>query len=180
MKYIIQNRIYITGALSYLSSPFGSLLAGMVVGKIGRKNSMLLVNIPNFIGWTVLSLASSRTAVFMGGILTGFGSGFLEVSVITYVSEIRYAIKANLLFLCFNLNHALLSQISLRGTLLAFTSISITCGMLSIYLMGSLSTWRFTAFCCSILPVVTALVIFLVLILIVKYSIFEIKNKKCT
>lgn len=90
-KLIYETKLYITilGAATYLAQPVGSLLSGMVAGRIGRKNSMLFVNIPNFFGWTLLSLASSSTQVFIGSMLTGFGAGFLEVSVITYVGEIR-------------------------------------------------------------------------------------------
>lgn len=74
--------------MAFIFQPLGSIASGIVLEPLGRKKSMILVNIPHIIGWTLLYYASSLTEIYIAAILLGLGVGFMEAPIITYVGEI--------------------------------------------------------------------------------------------
>lgn len=60
------------------------------VDTLGRKRSMILVNIPYFLGWFVLWHSSSVNEIILGFILLGLAVGLMEAAVVTYLGEIWY------------------------------------------------------------------------------------------
>ena len=120
----------------------GSLFSGWLTEPIGRKWSMILVNIPNIAGWSFLYFANSTSHIYIGGILLGLGVGLMEAPVITYVGEI--------------------SQPAIRGVLLAFSNSSAMFGLFTIYLLGAMTDWRNIASICFFVPVGTSVILYLV------------------
>lgn len=57
---------------------------------LGRRVSMILVNIPYFIGWFTLSQATSVAEIFIGVMMLGLAVGLMEAPVVTYLGEIWY------------------------------------------------------------------------------------------
>lgn len=57
----------------FICQPVGSLISGTVLEPLGRKHSMLLVNIPHLVGWYLFYAALSVPALFAAAILTGLG-----------------------------------------------------------------------------------------------------------
>lgn len=55
---------------------------------LGRKRSMLIVNIPHIIGWFMMYNANSIWMIFLANILFGLGVGLMEAPIITYIGEI--------------------------------------------------------------------------------------------
>lgn len=66
----------------------GSVLSGIVLEPLGRKRSMILVNIPHIIAWLMLYQAGSLEEMYIAAILLGLGVGFMEAPIVTYVGEI--------------------------------------------------------------------------------------------
>lgn len=54
------------------------MLSGIVLEPLGRKRSMILVNIPHIIAWLMLYFAGSLTELFIAAVLLGLGVGFME------------------------------------------------------------------------------------------------------
>lgn len=57
-------------------------------------------------------------------------------------------------FFIYNFSHP-----SIRGMLLAFSNISANGGVFTMYLLGSITTWRNVAIICLIFPISTAIAI---------------------
>lgn len=63
-------------------------MSGFLASWLGRKRSMIFVNIPHIVGWIILYAAKNVDQIFMGNILLGMGNGLMESPVILYVGEI--------------------------------------------------------------------------------------------
>lgn len=92
--------------------------------------------------WTMLGFANSIEIVYAAGILLSVGVGLMESSVITYVGEI--------------------SDPSIRGVLLALANIFVMAGIFTMYVLGSMTTWRQAALICLSLPIVTTVALMFV------------------
>ena len=72
----------------YICQPLGSVLSGIVLERLGRKKSMILVNFPHLIGWFIFYFATSVPMLYVSSVIMGLGIGFMEAPIITYVGEI--------------------------------------------------------------------------------------------
>ncbi|XP_055387594.1 facilitated trehalose transporter Tret1-like isoform X2 [Condylostylus longicornis] len=127
------------GSIPLICQPIGSVLSGWVSEPLGRKKAMIIVNIPHIIGWIILHKSYSIELMYLGAVLLGFGIGFMEAPIITYVGEI--------------------SQPSIRGVLISCAGISVTLGIFIVYWLGSITTWRIAALICLSVPLVTVVAI---------------------
>ena len=66
------------GSVHYIVEPIGSIVSGMVTDPLGRRRTMMLVNIPLIIGWFMMYNASTVTEIFVADILLGLGVGLME------------------------------------------------------------------------------------------------------
>jgi MFS family permease len=67
----------------------GSLLAGPLVDKMGRKFLTLFTMLVYIAGWlTMIFDKNSMITAIIGRCITGFGVGFCSVSVPTYIGEV--------------------------------------------------------------------------------------------
>ncbi|KAG5680532.1 hypothetical protein PVAND_010037 [Polypedilum vanderplanki] len=126
-------------SIAFIFQPIGSVASGIVLEPLGRKKSMILVNIPHIIAWSMLHYASSLTELYIAAILLGLGVGFMEAPIITYVGEI--------------------CEPSIRGILTACAGVAVMIGFSLVYFLGSVTTWRFTALLCCSVPICTAIAI---------------------
>jgi dipeptide/tripeptide permease len=72
----------------YICQPIGSMLSGIVLERLGRKKSMILVNFPHILGWFIFYFANSVPMLYFSSVIMGLGVGFMEAPIITYVGEI--------------------------------------------------------------------------------------------
>uniref|UniRef100_A0A1B0CIY0 Putative sugar transporter n=1 Tax=Lutzomyia longipalpis TaxID=7200 RepID=A0A1B0CIY0_LUTLO len=86
------------GSLAFICTPIGSILSGWVTEPIGRKNAMILVNLPHIAAWLILHFATSVHHMYLAqpairGILTssagvaatlGFFIGYLLGTLVTW------------------------------------------------------------------------------------------------
>ncbi|KAI9498487.1 general substrate transporter [Zychaea mexicana] len=66
----------------------GAMFAGCLAERMGRRDSMFLVNITFVIGAAMNSLATTSTMFAIGRVFVGIGSGAMSVLVSMYIAEI--------------------------------------------------------------------------------------------
>ncbi|KAL4701899.1 hypothetical protein ACJJTC_013187 [Scirpophaga incertulas] len=113
---------------------------GLIMDKIGRKLTMLLLVLPFTLGWLLITFASSVGMMIAGRFITGVAGGAFCVTAPAYTSEI--------------------AQDSIRGTLGSYFQLMITVGILFAYAVGSYtSVFVFNIFC-TLVPIVFGVVFF--------------------
>ncbi|XP_014273037.1 facilitated trehalose transporter Tret1 [Halyomorpha halys] len=122
-------------SIAYLCQPLGSVFSGMMMEPLGRKKSMMLLNIPFLTAWTMLYLANSVATLYIAGAIMGFGVGCTEAPILTYVGEI--------------------TEPRFRGTLTSYAQLCGSLAYVVLYAIGYLTTWRNTVLCCAAVPVIT-------------------------
>nr|XP_018913227.1 PREDICTED: facilitated trehalose transporter Tret1-like isoform X1 [Bemisia tabaci] len=127
------------GSILYFAHPIGALISGFLQELLGRKRSLLLVNIPMLVAWSTLYLASSVYQLYFVSAALGLCIGFCEAPLHSYIGE--------------------MSEPHVRGTLSAMGTASCLMGMLIMYLIGYLVHWRTAALISSFVPVITFLAI---------------------
>ncbi|BES99878.1 Sugar (and other) transporter [Nesidiocoris tenuis] len=126
-------------SISLICQPIGSLFSGLAMEPLGRKRSMLLLNIPFFTGWTLVHFADDIDMLYIAAAIMGFSVGCTEAPILTFVGEI--------------------SEPKYRGTLASYAQLCGSMAYFVVYLLGSLTSWKSTATFCACVPVVTALAI---------------------
>lgn len=123
------------GSILYLFHPFGALISGYVLEKVGRKKLMILVCLPFIAGWIIIYFAYSVSMIILGTISMGIGVGCCEAPILSYIGEI--------------------SEPRMRGSLSLFAGAACNFGVMIIFLIHALTDWRSTVLICAIFPVVT-------------------------
>lgn len=77
------------GSIGLLTEPLASLVSGWFTDTLGRRRTMVLVNLPHIAAWVMMWRATTVVEVFAAGALLGLGIGLMESCVIAYVGEIR-------------------------------------------------------------------------------------------
>ncbi|GFG30815.1 hypothetical protein Cfor_10877, partial [Coptotermes formosanus] len=109
-------------SINLICVPLGCLLSGTLTQPVGRKRSMIAVNVPFVVAWVMFHYASNVGMLYACLVLTGLSGGLLEAPVLTYVAEI--------------------TQPHLRGMLSATSSMCVILGVLIQFLMGTMLSWR--------------------------------------
>ncbi|KAK9500206.1 hypothetical protein O3M35_001508 [Rhynocoris fuscipes] len=122
-----------------LCQPIGSIISGYLVKPLGWKRSMLLLNVPFFICWTMTFFAESLSMLYSSSVVMGLAIGLTEAPMLTYVGEV--------------------SEPKYRGALSAYCQLYFQLATLVVYGLGSALSWRYTAACCAVVPLVTALAV---------------------
>ncbi|KAJ9592807.1 hypothetical protein L9F63_015529 [Diploptera punctata] len=127
---------------------FGCLACGPLLDWLGRRKTLIIMNIPFIIGWTILCVAPSPAPLYMlyiGRVLTGIGSGMVSIPACVYIGE--------------------MATDRLRGVLVTWPSICMSIGVFLIYVigLGIKSNWRLVAGVSISIPVVTITLIFIFL-----------------
>lgn len=72
----------------FIGQPFGSICSAFLTDGLGRRKTMLLVNIPNITAWLLLARTNSLPLVYFAFALFGIGAGLMEAPIMTYLGEI--------------------------------------------------------------------------------------------
>ncbi|KZC08782.1 Facilitated trehalose transporter Tret1, partial [Dufourea novaeangliae] len=129
-------------SLNLFLVPIGCFVSGPVSQYLGRKRTMLLINIPFIIAWLIFYYATTAGMLFIALALTGLTGGLLEAPVMTYVAEV--------------------TQPHLRGMLSATSSMSVILGIFTQMLSGKLTNWRTVALINLTYPVICLIALCLV------------------
>ncbi|KAG4073002.1 hypothetical protein HA402_009421 [Bradysia odoriphaga] len=84
-------------SITAISSPIGSLLAGYLSDKIGRRNTLLFITLISTISWIIIGFSSRDDAAILfielmiGRSLIGIAIGMVTTPAVMYCSEICHA-----------------------------------------------------------------------------------------
>ncbi|XP_077284436.1 facilitated trehalose transporter Tret1-like isoform X2 [Arctopsyche grandis] len=124
-------------SLSSASTPFGCVLGGYLMDRIGRRLTLILTEIPLIFGWILIASAQNIEMIYIGRLLAGLGSGMVGAPARVYTCEV--------------------TQPHLRGMLGALASVCISFGVLLQYVLGSCLNWQILSGISSIIPVISLL-----------------------
>jgi hypothetical protein len=66
-------------SIAFIFQPIGSVMSGIILEPLGRKRSMILVNIPHIVAWLMFHYASSLRDMYISAVLLGLGVGILLI-----------------------------------------------------------------------------------------------------
>ncbi|KAH0550116.1 facilitated trehalose transporter Tret1-like isoform X1 [Cotesia glomerata] len=131
---VTREEITWISSINLFMVPLGCLMSGPISHRLGRKKTMLFINIPFISAWILFYYANSAPLLFVALALTGITGGLCEAPVLTYVAEI--------------------TQPHLRGMLSATSSMAVIIGVFTQILVGSLTDWRTVALINLIFPTI--------------------------
>jgi SP family facilitated glucose transporter-like MFS transporter 8 len=71
----------VAGSINLICVPLGCLMSGIITQPLGRKRSMMMVNVPFIVAWVMFHYASNIGMLFASLVLTGLAGGLLEAPV---------------------------------------------------------------------------------------------------
>ncbi|XP_034949499.1 facilitated trehalose transporter Tret1-2 homolog [Chelonus insularis] len=122
-----------------LASPLGSLLTGPMLDAIGRRSCLQLATIPLCIAWLLIGFASNISWILFGRFSAGFGVGMCSVAVQVFLGEVIDA--------------------RVRASVTTASTTAYCAGMLLVYILGSALKWQTVAFCGTILPIISLILL---------------------
>ncbi|XP_040050597.1 solute carrier family 2, facilitated glucose transporter member 8 [Gasterosteus aculeatus] len=120
------------GSIVTVGAAAGGLLGGWMVGRIGRKLTLMFCSLPFVSGFVVIIAARSVWMLYAGRLLTGLASGVTSLVVPLYISEMAHE--------------------RVRGTLGSCVQLMVVLGIMGAYLAGLYLDWRWLAICSSVPP----------------------------
>ncbi|XP_017484590.1 PREDICTED: facilitated trehalose transporter Tret1-2 homolog [Rhagoletis zephyria] len=129
-------------SINTLSCPLGGLLSGILLDKLGRKNTLIVLNVIALFAWALMALAieSNVDVVFIQLLVSrfciGITMGIASAPVGVYSAEI--------------------SLPRIRGRLILGTSVAISAGIMVIYIIGYFirNDWQLIAMLCCAYQIV--------------------------
>lgn len=147
------HSISIPASLSSAGTPIGCLLSGYVMDRLGRKKTLIMIEIPLIIGWLLIAFASDITMIYIGRVLVGFGSGLgKEIKIFFLWTERKLTDKFIIVGAPCRVYTSEVTQPHLRGMLGAFAAVGISFGVLFQYTVGSFVTWQVLSGVSAIIP----------------------------
>jgi len=127
------------GSIATLGAMLGCVLGGSLVEWRGRRLTLIITCLPFFLGWILIAVGREIEFLCFGRLLTGVGCGMVCVAAPLYVTET--------------------ASRELRGTLGAGIQLSITVGILMVYCLGLVLSWRDLAIIGASAPVISLLLL---------------------
>ncbi|CAL4189242.1 unnamed protein product, partial [Meganyctiphanes norvegica] len=116
-----------------LAAALSSVIAGAAINTLGRRTSMRIIVLPFVLGWLLVGLADSFSLLLVGRIFLGLCLGGVSVAAPTLIGEI--------------------TSPHIRGICGATFQLMATIGVLYVYSIGVLISWRWLALACLPIPI---------------------------
>ncbi|XP_022119148.2 facilitated trehalose transporter Tret1 isoform X1 [Pieris rapae] len=114
------------------ATPLGSMLSGPIMEAIGRRRTLQTTTLPLVIGWILIGTASHHALLLLGRAVCGFAVGVMAAPSQVYLGEI--------------------SEPRLRGLLIGTPFVAYSLGVLYVYTLGGVLSWRLVAYLSILLP----------------------------
>ena len=122
--------------ISHVFLQIGAMIAGWMTEKFSRKFTLIFTSIPFMIGWCQIYYGGTVNNLYLGRVLTGIGSGIVTVVCPLYIAETATKEK--------------------RGFLGSGVQLSITIGILLVYVLGYYCDYKRLAAIGIVIPAVAA------------------------
>ncbi|CAG4952104.1 unnamed protein product [Parnassius apollo] len=133
-----ENEIALFGSFSSISAIFTTPFSGILLDRIGRKNSCILFSLPQVVAWLIVSISSRVEAVLSAMFISGFGGCTLLLAPV-FVSEF--------------------CQESVRGMMTSGSVIAYGLGILLSYLLGGCLEFNTMIYMCLSMSVLAVLLL---------------------
>ncbi|XP_047520463.1 facilitated trehalose transporter Tret1-like [Pieris napi] len=115
------------GSLPALGAMVGTMMAGMIIDGLGRKNGGLVIAMPYLLSWIVIDLTSSSLVVLICRFAAGISTGATSVHAPIFISEV--------------------AEESIRGMLSSGPIAAYCIGAMFSYVMGWTLTYQYINWC---------------------------------
>uniref|UniRef100_A0A8D9B8Y3 Facilitated trehalose transporter Tret1 n=1 Tax=Cacopsylla melanoneura TaxID=428564 RepID=A0A8D9B8Y3_9HEMI len=129
-------------SINLIMVPLGCMISGRVTQPVGRKRSMMFLNLPFILAFLLYHNATHVAQLYLALAICGFFGGVLEAPVLTYVAEI--------------------TEPHLRGMLSATASMATIFGTVSQLFLGSFVHWRTAAILNLMFPIMALIVLYFI------------------
>ncbi|XP_058056910.1 facilitated trehalose transporter Tret1-2 homolog [Anopheles bellator] len=135
-------------SISSIACPLGGIVSGYLLDRIGRKKTLMLINVISIVSWTMIAVCSRTnfdlmyTQILIARVLIGVVIGLVSAPAAIYSAEIATA--------------------KLRGRLTVLTSLMIAVGILVIYSLSYVipHDFRLVAALAAFICVISLLLLF--------------------
>lgn len=74
-------------SILFITQPFGNFVSSILNEALGRKSTILLINVFPLVAWTMLGMSNTPAMAFTAFVALGLGTG-LTSAPMTYIGEI--------------------------------------------------------------------------------------------
>ncbi|XP_043273665.1 facilitated trehalose transporter Tret1-2 homolog [Venturia canescens] len=128
----IDEESWIAASAALTMAP-GCWFASLLMDKLGRKTSILVISPVVLFGWLTIALGQNFVYLVAGRLLCGLSAGLFGATSPVYIAETTHP--------------------RLRGLLITALSFAVTVGILFVHALGTWLDWRLTAFITSVIPI---------------------------
>ncbi|XP_061716000.1 facilitated trehalose transporter Tret1-like isoform X1 [Cydia pomonella] len=114
------------------ATPLGSMVSGPIMEFIGRKRTLQSCTLPLIIGWIIIGTSIHNGMLLFGRVFCGFAVGVMAAPSQVYLGEI--------------------AEPRLRGLLIGAPFVAYSLGVLYVYALGGVLSWRSVALLSIVLP----------------------------
>ncbi|XP_042889597.1 facilitated trehalose transporter Tret1-like [Penaeus japonicus] len=129
------------GSVVFVGSLPGILVAGWILGSLGRRRSMAVGAAPGLLGWILVALGANVSMLVLGRMLQGFTLGMVSVAATTYITELPDA--------------------SIRGFACVLPTLFAEAGNLFVASLSLVLPWYHLAFVCASVTALFIVITFL-------------------
>jgi len=127
-------------AMFSLGAIFGGLISAFLGKQYGRRVSLIMLAVPDLLGWILVSSSQNIWMMLIGRFLAGLAAAGYSPNIQIFVAEI--------------------TEPKHRGWLSGLTMPMMSIGVLLMYTMGSWLPWHYAAAICTVVPCVLVMSIY--------------------
>ncbi|XP_044741056.1 facilitated trehalose transporter Tret1-2 homolog isoform X2 [Chrysoperla carnea] len=122
--------------------PVGSIIAGLIMERFGRLNTIKIAAVPSVCGWILIAMSTDFYTLLLGRLLTGLASALGSSPAIVYITEV--------------------ARPDMRGSLISACPTLASLGMVLAYCKGWYLNWRLVAWLSNVYVLVPAVLVYLI------------------
>ncbi|XP_055909001.1 facilitated trehalose transporter Tret1 isoform X2 [Eupeodes corollae] len=132
LRLTVGEQTWVSSLLA-IGAFLAALPTGYIADAIGRKYTALLMDVPFIVAWIMTIFAKSAGMLCLARFLIGISTGSFCVVAPMYISEI--------------------AETSIRGSLGTLFQLTLSCGILMVYLVGAAVSWKALSVFCLCIPI---------------------------